>query len=293
MIVNNEPVIIIAAARSGTKMLRDVLGQSEAFVTFPYDMNYVWLYGNYNKKHDELHPEDLTPEIHEFIKARFAKILSGKSSGCVLEKTVPNSLRVSFVKKVFPRARIIHLYRNGFDVTADAMQCWQSSLFSSRIQKKSDLIKKVLNYPYLSSYSYLYHYLVNYLSKFFCRSNQVQSWGPRYKGIDHDVKLVPLEEVCALQWKRSVDVSMQQLSTMREGVDYIHVEYEKLVTDVQCEIGRILSFLDIHDQEWVTEQAVTYIRNDFIGYHRNVLDTSHLSKITPVIQSSLSTLGYQ
>jgi hypothetical protein len=39
------PVMIIAAARSGTKMLRAALGESSDFAEFLYDMNYVWKFG--------------------------------------------------------------------------------------------------------------------------------------------------------------------------------------------------------------------------------------------------------
>ena len=135
---HDSPVIIIAAARSGTKMLRAALAASPVFVDFPYDINYVWKYQNYDINHDELTEENLTPTIKKFIRNRFEKLVLKKDSKRVLEKTVSNSLRVDFVRAVFPKCKIIHLYRDGHDVAADARLCWQSSALSTRIQTRKE-----------------------------------------------------------------------------------------------------------------------------------------------------------
>jgi hypothetical protein len=104
-----SPIIIIAAARSGTKMLRAALAASPEFVDFSYDINYIWKYGNYHIPHDELTEDNLTDDVRKFIRKRFQKLLVKSNAKRVLEKTVSNSLRVDFVREVFPNSKIIHL----------------------------------------------------------------------------------------------------------------------------------------------------------------------------------------
>src|SRR2546430_7511188 len=58
-----QPVIVIGAARSGTKLLRDCLGTADEFAVVPYDINYLWRLGNEQFPNDELTPEQLTPKI--------------------------------------------------------------------------------------------------------------------------------------------------------------------------------------------------------------------------------------
>ena len=42
----SQIVIIIGAARSGTKYLRDVLATAPNAARVPYDINYIWRYGS-------------------------------------------------------------------------------------------------------------------------------------------------------------------------------------------------------------------------------------------------------
>ena len=48
------PIILIGAARSGTKFLRDVLASAVGVKSVPYDVNYIWRHGSPNYGHDVL-----------------------------------------------------------------------------------------------------------------------------------------------------------------------------------------------------------------------------------------------
>ena len=58
--MKKDPIIILGAARSGTKMLRKALASHPDLHAIPYDINYVWKYGSYQLPHDELRPEHAT-----------------------------------------------------------------------------------------------------------------------------------------------------------------------------------------------------------------------------------------
>jgi len=244
------------------------------------------------KNIDELLKSDSTPAIQNFIRKRFEKLLKKSSAERVLEKSVPNSLRVDFVRDIFPDAQFIHLYRNGIDVSADAMKCWTSSMFSQRIQKKSDLFKKIITFPYISSFPYLKDYLANYLERLLSKENYVQSWGPRYKELASDVEKLSLIEVCGIQWSRSVQCTMKQLSPIRENNNFINVQYENLVQNPKNELSKICDFIHMRDADTVINYGQENIRSDFVDFHKDILSKKDKEKLMPRIESSLIELGY-
>lgn len=290
--LEGSPVIIIAAARSGTKILRSTLAASSDFVDFPYDINYIWKYGNYNIPHDELTTNDLRSEIRDFIKKQLRKRLIKKGSGRILEKTVSNCLRVDFVREVFPKCKIIHLYRDGRDVAVSSKTCWESSLFSERIQQKGDLIKKVAQFPFAAAWPYLINYMLNYASRLFSRARSVKSWGPRFKGIDDAVKQYSLIEVCGIQWARCVALALKSLSRLKENEDYINVRYEDFVKDPLIESQKIIDFLQIRDYRPIQEYAKKNITANFIGNAKKKLNSEEEKKLLLHISKYLKCLGY-
>jgi sulfotransferase family protein len=287
-----SPVLIIAAARSGTKMLRAALAQSPELVEFPYDANYLWKFGHYGVDHDELMPQDATDSVVRFIRRQFDRRLDRSAAKRVLEKSVPNSLRVGFVRAVYPECKIIHLFRDGRDVTASARECWQSSMFSQRIQSKRDLLKKIVEFPFLDAWPYLVHYAGTYGRRLVARQTHVASWGPRFKGIDDAVRTRPLTEVCGLQWARCVERSLEDLSSLKEDIDYLHVRYEDLVARPVFELDRICRFADIGDPDPIRRFAEARITDRRIGSWRNAITGDELAKLLPIIDGPNKILGY-
>ena len=114
---DRAPVIIIGAARSGTKFLRDLFAASDEVACIPYDVNYIWRDSNADHPDDELHVDSLSNDIRLRIE-RNLRVLSNFQDGQIMvEKTVSNTLRVPFVAAVFPHAHFVHIVRDGCAVT--------------------------------------------------------------------------------------------------------------------------------------------------------------------------------
>ena len=62
------PVVLLGAARSGTKLVRDSLALDAHIARVPYDINYVWRFGNEELDHDELDAASLTPGVAARIR---------------------------------------------------------------------------------------------------------------------------------------------------------------------------------------------------------------------------------
>jgi len=283
MLKKKGPVIIIAAARSGTKMLRYVLSASDEFAGYPYDANYIWKYGNYSVKHDEIEPDSIDEGKKDKIRSFFLNICEKEGKPRLLEKSVPNSLRVSFVRSVFPDCRIIHLYRNGLDVAPDARLCWQDSASSERIQSREDRARKLREFPVSMAWPYLIEYMKSYGKKTLLRQAHVDSWGPRYKGIDHDVENKRLIEVCAIQWARCVEHCCFELDNLENGRDYINVAYEKLISDPAGQLERVADFLELPDGEKVINRGKEVIRADFVQSWKDYLSRDEYDKISGIL----------
>jgi len=54
------------------------------------------------------------PKVVKNIRQAFEKY-ERTHGGVVVEKTPSNVLRIPFINEVFPEARYIHIYRNGYD----------------------------------------------------------------------------------------------------------------------------------------------------------------------------------
>ncbi len=131
-----DPIIILGAARSGTKILRDTIAAHPSISSIPYDINFVWKYGLYHIRHDELTPNDLTERGKKFIHSFFSRFDSKNLDTRIIEKTVSNTVRVEFVQKIFPNCQFIHLIRDGRDVAVSSMIQWQAPL-NRRLSKNA------------------------------------------------------------------------------------------------------------------------------------------------------------
>jgi len=143
----DRPIFIVSAPRAGSTLLFETLSGFED----------VWTIGQ--ESHDietdipYLHPAahkyesnrvtDATPEIAELVRRWFAAQLKNRENifytdageeerpGAVrfLEKTPKNALRIPFLKKVFPDALFIFLYRDPRENISSMLEGWRSRRF--------------------------------------------------------------------------------------------------------------------------------------------------------------------
>lgn len=236
------PIILIGAARSGTKFLRDTLAAPGGMKCVPYDVNYVWRYGNENFPHDALTPGLLTDDKVQFIRRALFKLAKCSDEQVLVEKTVSNSFRINFVDKIFPNARYVHLVRDGRDVVESAMRQWQAK------PDLSALLKKLRGIP-LGSSSYIYWFTRNFIAGALNGRVGGKVWGPRFPGIDDVVDRSSIAEVCALQWRESVLYAQAGLAALPDaGVRVFNIRYEDLIND-ENSLLKLLESLQIPNAE--------------------------------------------
>ncbi len=233
-----QPLLLIGAARSGTKLLRKFIASHPAVSAVPYDVNYLWRIGNEALPHDELPVERLTPALRRRLRRNIVRAAVGRTPYFV-EKTVGNCLRVPYVHAVFPEARFIFLVRSGLDVVESSCRQWTAPTDWSYV------VRKTLSYPLLEAFGYGWQYGTGLLTKLLgVRGRGKHMWGPRYAGIEADLAARPLLEVCAIQWARCMTLATTSLARLPEG-QVMTVRYEELVHAPLDHLLQIAEFIGL------------------------------------------------
>ena len=287
---DHRPVIIIGAARSGTKILRDVLGASADTACIPFDVNYIWRTGNEKSPSDVLDVVDCTEDLRRRIRTSIFKaagIQQRQTDRIVVEKTVSNCLRVPFVRRVFPEARFVHLVRDGRDVAESARRMWEAPL------DRRYLLKKLKYFPW-SNLRYVSWFAWNRLRQFLPVTSgdesRVAIWGPRYPGIERALSTEPILRVCARQWRICVESALEGTERDQSG-NWLQLRYEDFVGN-EREIMRVAEFIGIKDIDPVLEKYRSEVRCDLGGRWKS-LDHDEIEQIRSELGDTLSRLGYE
>jgi len=282
----DSPLIIIGAPRSGTNMLRDVLTAIPGVGTWPCDeINYLWRRGNAHWPTDELPPAVLTQGGRRAIRSAFDRLARRHSLSHVVEKTCANSLRVPYVRALFPEARIVFLVRDGRDAIASTMECW------TRSPRLSYLLKKVRYVPPTDLPHYAAKFLRSQTHRFRSQENRWASWGPRFAGMDKLLREKPLLDVCAAQWAACVNHATDALADLGPERCY-RLRYEDFVNQPQQELARLVKHFDIEAEADVFSQVTQRVSSRSIGKWRKTVNEQAMDEATCHLAPLLEQFGY-
>jgi len=231
-----DAVVVIGAARSGTRFLRSLIGSVPDFATVPFDSNHIWRIGNEHAVDDQLDAASLTPRRVNIIRRTLWRLAEGGAGARVLvEKTVSNALRLPYVASVFPRARVVHIVRDGRDAIESTYRMWMAP------PDREGLARKLRSLP-LRSVPYAAWYARNLLLGRL-RGRGVNLWGVRYPGIASDLEHEPVQTVCARQWLSCVH-AVEHAKREMPALRFLEVRYEDLIADAG-QLERIAAFLNL------------------------------------------------
>lgn len=277
-------IILVGAARSGTKFLRDCLAASPDVAAVPFDVNYVWRYGFEDAPHDVLDPQKQTSATRSFIHRTVAKLSEASATDIVIEKTVSNTLRVPYVDAAFPDATYVHLIRDGRDVAESAMRQWIEP------PQMRSLWTKLKSIP-LANFRYVAWYGVNMIKGLLSSGRKAGNvWGPRYPGIEDDVARLSLSEVCALQWRHSVETAQRDLAAI-DPARVLTIRYEDLIRD-EGVIRSLAEDLNIPDPGAVVTKFVDTVLVSKGPPHWTSLAAQDQDTFDRVLGETLKKLNY-
>ncbi len=282
-----QPIIVLGAARSGTKFVRDVLGVSEYSHVVPYDVTFIWRRGNRNAPDDALAPALCTEAIARDIRKALERCVVPATKGpphWLIEKTVGNTVRVHFVHRVYPNALFINLIRDGRDVVESSYRMWHSP------NDYRYLFAKMLKCFQLSDVSYLVRRAATTAASAITGKRKMSVWGVLYPNIQQDLVSLSIPEICAHQWLESVRRTRKDLVDIPPA-QQITVHYEALAQD-PAEVRRLAEFVGMPDKETVISAFSQRLHVSKLCQWKDRFDDSIWSKVMAIIEDELRALGY-
>lgn len=276
-------VVLIGAARSGTKVMRDALARATGAGAVPYDIGYVWRAGDPTRADDVLDPLSLTPRSQRFIAGFVDRYARGEPA-VVIEKTVGNTMRVPFVARALPDAVFVHLVRNGVDVAESTFRQWREPV------DYRYLAQKVRHFPLRMLPGYGRRYAASLARRRLSSDGRVATWGPRYPGIDADLEGGDLLTVCARQWRESVERARRDLPLT--GMTVAEVRYERLVADPAAELVRVSETCGLETTPESLAAAAAMIGPGRLGQGSRSLTDAELMRVDAEAGDLLAELGY-
>lgn len=282
-----NPIVIVGAGRSGTTMMRETLAAHGDLAATEYEMNYLWRHGNAWLSHDMLDPERHYREWKgRYIRRKLGQLLAATGKARLVEKTVANVMRVGYVAKVLPGARIIHVIRDGRAVTSSAMKRWRATPEGSYLASKG-LTVPLTDLPVVAA-----RYALGRVRGWGRKRDYGQSWGPRWPGFDADVASLSLAEICAKQWKLSVEAAINQGAALGSE-QYLELRYEDIVGDPSGSFERIAAFAGIDGSDPGYRAHIEgAIRNTSVDKWRSHLSPEDIVAVEAVAGDMLKQLGY-
>lgn len=226
----DRPIIVFSAPRSGSTLLFETLARAPGIFTVGGESHRII------EAIPPLHPAargyasnrldegDATDEVVVAVRAGFRAALRDRDGAPplpgqvprLLEKTPKNILRVPFMRRVFPKARYVVLFRDPAAVLSSMIEAWRSGHF--------------VTYPRLPGW-------------------QGPPWSLLLVPGWQLVSGRPLEEVVAYQWGRAMHVLLEDLETL-PAFSWTPLRYERLVADPRAEVGRLCAWLQL---DWDVE----------------------------------------
>jgi len=257
------PLIIIGAGRSGTNIVRYTLVHLPGWETWNCDeINLIWRHGNIHYPHDVFGSDLATPKVKKFIQGAFQSFKQQLNAEVIVEKTCANSMRVPFIREIFPQARFLYITRDGRDVTLSAAKRWTASVEMDYLLKKLKYVPKV-DIPF-----YGIRFVKNRLHQARSQEKRQAVWGPIFPGMADWAKDNPLISVCARQWAESVSEADKAFADMPQS-QWHKIKYEDFVTDPKTVLATIINWYDPTIAKISFEEAVKDIHsNSLYGWKR-------------------------
>lgn len=279
-----QPIIIVGAARSGTNMLRDILADLPGVGTWPCDeINYIWRHFNTDHPNDEFPLELATSRVQQYLRHEFARQAQRGRVAVLLEKTCANSLRIEFVRHVFPEAKFIFIVRDGCDVVASALQRWKAKPDFRYLARKSRFV------PPSDLAFYASRYAANQLYRLTSRNRRLRFWGPHFAGMQQLLEQSSLVEVCVEQWRRSVLKAARALDSCAP-TSVCRLRYETLARSPKSELDRVCRFVCPSITVQKIDDLASRVRDTSIGKWRVTEQAAQIAAFKPTIDAVLAKL---
>jgi hypothetical protein len=304
-IEKEHPVFIVGSPRSGTTILGRVLDLHPDLKQW-FEPYFVWDKYFRLSTDDARTSEDATAKVIKEIRSSFRRYQ--RKAGCqfVLDKSPRNSLRIDFIRQVFPEARFIHICRDGRDSTLSINKEWlkrknQETIpfyraMSSHIKQWSLFFKGVQMQPFMRDRIWAIWFETHghffnkdkWLSRL--RWNGAFGWGPRFTGWESSFNTLSLLQFNALQWHTCVSSVLDSWNRIPDDLK-LFIRYEDFIQKPVDTFKHILEFIGM-DYDPTLSKSIPAIRKDNFNKWQIAFSKTQIEEIRPILTPNLLRLGY-
>ena len=278
------PILLFGNTRSGTTIVQKVMSTHPDIVGW-YEPNALWLFADPGRIHDEFDESDATDRVKKYIRKRFLKYQEQHWGRIVLEKTPQNILRIPYARAIFPEAKFLFIVRNPFSFISSVEYKWQRPVTGQGI------LRRLKDTPISQLHHWVRRYLLQQINKRILRRKYLSIWGPRYKGIQEDLKTQDLLTVIARQWSIP-SMKAEQDMAIFEDRQILRLKYEDFVDDPVADLERICAHCGLEMTSDMLNAAREMVKSDRkIKWQR--FDPRDLARIMPEINGEMQRHSYE
>jgi len=278
------PIILFGNFRSGTTMLQKLISTHPDVVPL-YEPVGLWLYADPGRSHDEFDENDATDRVKRYIRNEFLKYQEQHGNRIIVEKTPHNILRIPYVRAIFPEAHFLYIVRNPLSFVSSVELKWQQPATKNR------LVRRLKSTPVTQLHHYLKRFFNQQWNNRILRRKYLSIWGPRYEGIQEDLKSQDLMTVIARQWSRSSRKAERDLALLEDG-QVLRLKYEDFVQDPISDMQRICAHCGLQMTTDMAKSVKEMVKTD-----RNLkwqrFDPEYLTRIIPELREEMERNGYE
>ena len=278
------PIILFGNTRSGATIVQKVISTHPDVVSW-YEPNALWLYADPGRIHDEFDESDATDRVKRYIRKRFLKYQNQHGNHTIMEKTPQHILRIPYVRAIFPEATYLFIIRNPFSFISSVEYKWQRPVTGRGI------IRRLKDTPLSQLHHWVRRYIVQQINKRVLQRKYLSIWGPRYKGIQEDLKTHDLLTVMARQWAVCSAKAERDMAAFESG-QILRLKYEDFVEDPIADLERVSTHCGLEMTSAMVMATKEMVKTDRkLKWQR--FDPGELARILPEIREEMQRHGYE
>lgn len=280
----DRPILVTGTPRAGKSVVARMLALAPE-IQYVYEPFTIWD-TNFGNRNDDLRSaEEVSDQLRDCIVSGCCELLTEPGKHRYVDALSYHALRLPFVHRILPDAKIIHVLRDPIDVIPEMLFGWtyRDTVGKALARRRKDLKWKSLP---LHAIRFANNYVLSRLK------GRRATWGPRVPELSNFTKSHSIAEVAAYQWMKMVEIALADLANISTE-QWLEVRYDNLLDSPQIEAKRIAEFCEIDDIGHFVMEAESFVDPN-VEFEKKVQPTADEWKaISKLILPLQIKLGYK